>query len=37
MEKKKEKEKKKMMAWTLTWLDVSAAALNATLQLLVIY
>ena len=34
MEKKK---KRKMMTWTLTWLNVSAAALNATLQLLVIY
>ena len=35
--KKKKKKKKKMMTWTLTWLNVSAAALNATLQLLVIY
>ena len=34
MEKKK---KRKMMTWTLTWLNVSAAVLNATLQLLVIY
>ena len=32
----KRKEKKKMMTWTLTWLNVRAAALNATLQLLVI-
>ena len=31
-----EKKKKKLMTWTLTWLNVSAAALNATLQLLVI-
>ena len=30
-------ERKKIMTWTLTWLSVSAAALNATLQLLVIY
>ena len=30
-------ERKKIMTWMLTWLNVSAAALNATLQLLVIY
>ena len=33
----KRKEKKKMMTWTLTWLNVSTATLNATLQFLVIY
>ena len=30
-------ERKKIMTWMLTWLNVNAAALNATLQLLVIY
>ena len=30
-------ERKKIMTWMLTWLNVSAAALNATFQLLVIY
>ena len=30
-------ERKKIMTWMLTWLNVSAAALNATLQFLVIY
>ena len=30
-------KRKKIMTWTLTWLNVSAAALNATFQLLVIY
>ena len=29
-------ERKKIMTWMLTWLNVSAAALNAMLQLLVI-
>ena len=33
----KKMERKKIMAWTLTWLNVSAAALNATFQFLVIY
>ena len=33
----KKMERKKMMSWMLTWLNVSAAALNATFQLLVIY
>ena len=33
----KKMERKKIMTWTLTWLNVSAAALNATFQLLVIY
>ena len=39
MEKKRKRKRKKkeMMTWTLTWLNVSAAALNAMLQLLVIY
>ena len=33
-------ERKKIMTWTLTWLNVcnvSASALNVTLQLLIIY
>ena len=30
-------ERKKIMMWMLTWLNVSATALNATLQFLVIY
>ena len=30
-------KRKKIMSWMLTWLNVSAAALNATFQLLVIY
>ena len=30
-------ERKKIMTWTLMWLNVSATALNAMLQLLVIY
>ena len=30
-------ERKKIMMWILTWLNVSAAVLNATFQLLVIY
>ena len=30
-------ERKKIMTWTLTWLNVSASVLNATLQFLVIY
>ena len=30
-------KRKNIMTWTLTWLNVSTAALNATLQLLVIY
>ena len=30
-------KRKKIMTWTLTWLNVSVAALNATFQLLVIY
>ena len=30
-------ERKKIMTWMLTWLNVSAAALNATFQFLVIY
>ena len=30
-------ERKKIMTWMLTWLNVNAAVLNATLQLLVIY
>ena len=33
----KKMERKKIMTWMLTWLNVSAAALNATFQLLVIY
>ena len=34
----KKMERKKIMTWMLTWLNVNAAAaLNATLQLLVIY
>ena len=33
----KKMERKKIMMWTLTCLDVSAAILNATFQLLVIY
>ena len=33
----KKMERKKIMTWTMTWLNVSAAALNATFQLLVIY
>ena len=33
----KKMERKKIMTWMLAWLDVSAAALNATFQLLVIY
>ena len=30
-------ERKKIMTWMLTWLNVNAAALNVTFQLLVIY
>ena len=30
-------ERKKRVTWMLTWLNVSAAALNVTFQLLVIY
>ena len=30
-------ERKKIMTWMLIWLNMSAVALNATLQLLVIY
>ena len=30
-------ERKKIMAWMLTWLNMSAVALNATLQFLVMY
>ena len=30
-------ERKKIMTWMLMWLNMSAAALNAMLQLLVIY
>ena len=30
-------ERKKIMTWMLTWLNVSAAALNATFYFLVIY
>ena len=30
-------ERKKIMMWMLMWLNVSAAVLNATFQLLVIY
>ena len=30
-------KEKKIMTWMLTWLNVSAAALNATFQFLVIY
>ena len=33
----KKMERKKIMTWMLTLLNVSAAALNATFQLLVIY
>ena len=33
----KKMERKKIMTWMLTWLNMSAAALNATFQLLVIY
>ena len=33
----KKMERKKIMSWMLTWLNVSAAALNVTFQLLVIY
>ena len=33
----KKMERKKIMTWTLMWLNVSAAALNTTFQLLVIY
>ena len=33
----KKMERKKIMTWTLTWLNVSAAILNTTFQLLVIY
>ena len=33
----KKMERKKIMTWMLTWLNVNAAALNATFQLLVIY
>ena len=32
----KKMERKKIMSWMLTWLNVSAAALNATFQLLII-
>ena len=30
-------ERKEIMMWMLTWLNVSTSALNVTLQLLVIY
>ena len=30
-------KRKKIMTWTLTWFNVSASVLNATLQFLVIY
>ena len=30
-------ERKKIMTWMLTWLNMNATALNATFQLLVIY
>ena len=30
-------ERKKIMTWMLTWLNVSAAALNATFQLIFIF
>ena len=30
-------ERKKIMTWMLTWLNVSTTALNATLQVLIIY
>ena len=33
----KKMERKEIMMWMLTWLNVSAAVLNATFQLLVIY
>ena len=33
----KKMERKKIMTWTLTWLNVSAATLNITFQFLVIY
>ena len=33
----KKMERKKIMRWMLTWLNVSAAVLNTTFQLLVIY
>ena len=33
----KKMERKKIMMWMLTWLNVSAAVLNVTFQLLVIY
>ena len=33
----KKMERKKIMTWTLTWLNVSAATLNTTCQFLVIY
>ena len=33
----KKMERKKIMTWTLMWLNVSAAALSAMFQLLVIY
>ena len=33
----KKMERKKIMAWTLTWLNMSTATLNATFQFLVIY
>ena len=33
----KKMERKKIITWMLTWLNVSAVALNAAFQLLVIY
>ena len=33
----KKMERKKIMTWMLTWLNVSVVALNATFQFLVIY
>ena len=33
----KKMERKKIMTWMLTWLNMSAAALNTTFQVLVIY
>ena len=30
-------KRKKIMTWTLTWFNVSASVLNATVQFLVIY
>ena len=33
----KKMERKKIMTWTLTWLNVNAAILNVTFQFLIIY